>query len=381
MVPNQVVATVNSVKGQAFARGPDGLRPLKPGDSIHEGETLVTGDGPVVLTSDVGNPFSIPGRTEVAIAPDDEEVEMTPKQLEEIIAKLQPNLDEMDPPATGGGGPNEGHDTAEMVARVDEPIRPLRGSYRFLNDENPQDPPRPLTDPTDPPPTPPRSWQGADDNFTVKEGSTTTFDGTNNVLLNDGDGVRVGQVVSSDGSGINVLQGGTSFPTALGGTVTIYPDGHFVYTAPLRDHSDNVPDEDSFQYRAVNSNGGTSDPITVKIQIADTDPNATNDYIGDTSYTSRNTGNVITEDYGEGPDTSPAGDVIHVVAVRMGEGSTEVSVTQSSNFGNDAPTLITENGGRVWINPDGSFQYAAPQTGYDGLDSFQYKLTDTDSES
>ena len=39
----QAVATVLSVEGQAFARDPAGqMRPLKPGDVLREGDTIVT---------------------------------------------------------------------------------------------------------------------------------------------------------------------------------------------------------------------------------------------------------------------------------------------------------------------------------------------------
>ncbi|MDR0702420.1 MAG: tandem-95 repeat protein [Azoarcus sp.] len=389
MVPNQVVATVNSVKGQAFARGPDGLRPLKPGDHIYDGETLVTGDGPVVLTSDVGNPFAVQGGTEVAMAPDDDEVEMTPKRLEETINELQLTLDDIEAPATGPSPSNEGHDTTPEIIRVNETIDPPLGTY-------------PGGDPSLPsgrrslrgsggtgsgggnggPSTEP--WQGTDDTFSVEEGETVRFE---NVLANDGagDSAKVGQVVSPDGLlNINVNEGGTTVTTALGGTVTIYPDGHFDYTAPVLPHTAGAPDPvDSFQYRAVNSSNVSSDPITVKISVADTSPVAVDDDLGDTNYIARNTGNVITGEGGTNADVPSADgpDALHVVAVRAGEGGNAVDVTQSPNFGNGAPTLVTANGGRVWINPDGSFQYAAPATGYDGLDSFQYKLTDTDSES
>ena len=46
----QAVATVISVEGQAFARSPAGhMRPLKPGDVVREGETIITLLGGQVL--------------------------------------------------------------------------------------------------------------------------------------------------------------------------------------------------------------------------------------------------------------------------------------------------------------------------------------------
>ncbi len=41
-----IVGTLKSVTGKAFARDESGnIRPLRSGDSVHEGETLVTGQG------------------------------------------------------------------------------------------------------------------------------------------------------------------------------------------------------------------------------------------------------------------------------------------------------------------------------------------------
>ncbi len=43
------IATVISISGQAWARDADGnLRELRVGDTLHEGETLVTADNAIV---------------------------------------------------------------------------------------------------------------------------------------------------------------------------------------------------------------------------------------------------------------------------------------------------------------------------------------------
>jgi hypothetical protein len=224
---------------------------------------------------------------------------------------------------------------------------------------------------------PPASFS---DNVSAAEGATTGFE---SVLANDGGkAAAVANVTGKDGSAVDLVGGAATITTALGGTVTINADGTFEYTAPLRDHSDNVSDNDHFYYQPVSAKGTLGSSTKVNITVTDTVPVANDDYIGDTDYVSRNTGNVK-NDYGSGADKPSADgpDALHIVAVRTGEGANAVEVTQSSNLGNDAPTLVTENGGRVWINPDGTFQYAAPQTGYDGEDSFQYQLTDTDGRS
>ncbi|MDR1229064.1 MAG: hypothetical protein LBK55_08640, partial [Azoarcus sp.] len=310
MVPNQVVATVNSVKGHAFARGPDGLRPLKPGDSIYDGETLITEEGPVVVTPDIGPPYRVDPHTEIAMATDSEpeDAEITPEQIERLIAQLQPNNLEDFPPTDAGPPNNDGpSDPPLIIARVSESIDPLSSSDpgpgsdtllpsrpRGSGDDDNSDGGSGGGDPS--------SWHGVDDVFSVVEGSTTSF-GSNAILGNDGSaGISVGKIIIGGGNvDVNVDASGTTFTTALGGTVTIYPDGHFDYTAPVRDHSDTELDQDSFQYRAVNSNDVASDPITVKINITDTVPVAHDDVSGDTSYISRNLGNVIT---GVGPNSA-----------------------------------------------------------------------------
>ncbi|MDR1064659.1 MAG: hypothetical protein LBL48_12160, partial [Azoarcus sp.] len=311
MVPNQVVATVNSVKGHAFARGPDGLRPLKPGDSIYDGETLITEEGPVVVTPDIGLPYRVDPHTEIAMATDiePEDGEITPEQLEGLVNSLQDNHHgepDLDPPAAGPTNNDGPSDPPLIIARVSESIDPLpssdsgpgsdtlSSSRRGSGGDGNRDGGSGGGDPS--------SWHGVDDVFSVVEGSTTSF-GSDAILGNDGSaGISVGKIIIGGGNvDVNVDASGTTFTTALGGTVTIYPDGHFDYTAPVCDHGDAVPDQDSFQYRAVNGNGVASDPITVKIDITDTVPVAHDDVSGDTSYISRNLGNVIT---GVGPNSA-----------------------------------------------------------------------------
>ena len=111
-----------------------------------------------------------------------------------------------------------------------------------------------------------------DDNYTTVEGSTTAILG--NVLDNDGagPGAVVGKVL--DGSvEYDVPAAGYTFTTELGGTVTIFPNGTFSYTAPLINSSSPDPVVDHFQYRVMGADGNLSELGTVNITITSADTN------------------------------------------------------------------------------------------------------------
>ncbi|MDR1062827.1 MAG: type I secretion C-terminal target domain-containing protein, partial [Azoarcus sp.] len=219
------------------------------------------------------------------------------------------------------------------------------------------------------------------DDYSAEEGTETSFE---SVLANDGSGVgaTVGKVVGADKVEVNVGVNGVTIATVLGGIVTIYPDGHFDYQAPPRDHGDDESDQDSFLYRPVSGQGVSGELTAVRIDITDTAPVANDDDGGTTSYISRNAGNVIT---GVGEDSADrlSMDVgeTRVAAIRAGEGEDVAAITGKPSLGYDTPTLVTEHGGRVWIDPDGDFQYLAPDDGYEGEDSFQYQLVDGDGST
>jgi hypothetical protein len=64
------IATVSTVSGAAYARDADNnLRPLKPGDVLHEGETLVTENGAQVeLVFFEGGELLVGGDRSIAIS-------------------------------------------------------------------------------------------------------------------------------------------------------------------------------------------------------------------------------------------------------------------------------------------------------------------------
>ncbi|CAH0993433.1 hypothetical protein SIN8267_03583 [Sinobacterium norvegicum] len=127
-----------------------------------------------------------------------------------------------------------------------------------------------------------------------------------NLLLNDVDmdtaaaDLALTSIRYTDGGGDVVVvdfagQASLTFTTEVGGTVTVYSDGNYDYTAPKSlDHSDATLDQDSFDYQ-VSDGILASDWTAVDITIDDTAPVAMDDLNGLRSNVA--SGNVIT---GEG---------------------------------------------------------------------------------
>ncbi|SDO92902.1 hypothetical protein SAMN04487957_1161, partial [Halomonas shengliensis] len=140
------IATVTAITGQAWARDADGnLRELSIGDTLQEGEVLVTADGASVELDfgDNLDPTVIQGGQEVAMTPDlggeeavaEEEATALDEDLEALLTAIDEGegdlLAELDPTAAGagpGGGAEGGHSFV-MLARIAEPLSPL--SYEF----------------------------------------------------------------------------------------------------------------------------------------------------------------------------------------------------------------------------------------------------------
>ncbi|MDP3537737.1 MAG: retention module-containing protein, partial [Azonexus sp.] len=141
MAQAQVIATVSSLSGQAFARDSAGkMRRLKAGDQIREGEAVVAADGSEVnLKLANGREITVrPGETarldaEVAalVMPDaaDSAIASNQKGFQTIAKALTSGgeLDDLlEDPAAGalGLGGNEGHSFVEFL-RVVETVDPL----------------------------------------------------------------------------------------------------------------------------------------------------------------------------------------------------------------------------------------------------------------
>jgi hypothetical protein len=231
------------------------------------------------------------------------------------------------------------------------------------------------------PPTPPIA---VEDNYEVLETSVTKH----NVLDNDPTGVLVTKVILN-GKEYNVDPvKGFEFETELGGGVKIMPDGTFTYVAPVRYNSGvgtdiDGPDVDHFQYIAKDASGNLSDPTMVNINILDTVPIANDDdyTLADINAAMRFQSNVMDNDIQSADYVLVAGkDSIQNIVwqVRTAEGSAEIDVPAGSYNPGGQAMLETAEGGKVWINQDGSFEYVPPPR-FEGEDSFQYQLTDGDN--
>ncbi|SDM93075.1 hypothetical protein SAMN05192555_1291, partial [Franzmannia pantelleriensis] len=136
------IATVLSITGQAWARDADGnLRELSVGDTLVEGETLVTSDnGSVQLDFLDGlDPTTISGGQEIAMTPevdadapvDAADSEVMDADLEALLAAIDDDdvdlLDVLDATAAGAGGgaaADGGHGFVRL-ARITEGVDPL----------------------------------------------------------------------------------------------------------------------------------------------------------------------------------------------------------------------------------------------------------------
>ena len=132
------IATVKSVTGAVFARGLDGgMRQLKAGDRLYEGETIVTqGGARVELAFADGSSLAVGENRMVtvtpelsdSVAPDASESSVGVATVDELMQSLADGSDVLDKlPATAagfdGGAPGEGHDFVRVL-RITERVTP-----------------------------------------------------------------------------------------------------------------------------------------------------------------------------------------------------------------------------------------------------------------
>ncbi|RAH38154.1 retention module-containing protein, partial [Halomonas sp. SL1] len=146
------IATVVSVTGQAWARDSQGnLRELHEGDTLREGETLVTGDSATVELDfgDALGPTTIGGGEAVAMTPEldadlpvpGEESSALDGDLEALLTAIDQGsgdlLEDLEDPAAGNGGAQGGggHDFVRL-ARISEQVDPLAFDFPGLQASN-----------------------------------------------------------------------------------------------------------------------------------------------------------------------------------------------------------------------------------------------------
>ncbi|MCK9984858.1 MAG: hypothetical protein AzoDbin1_01330, partial [Azoarcus sp.] len=139
----QAIAVVVAVTGRAFARDVKGnLRPLKAGDTLQEGEVVITmSGGHVELAMADGAPMAIASDQTVTLTaevsattrPGREDAQVSQDTVDQVIQALEQggNLDDIEAPAAGlaGGGGGEGSNFVRLL-RISEGVNPLDFEYR-----------------------------------------------------------------------------------------------------------------------------------------------------------------------------------------------------------------------------------------------------------
>ncbi|MHB1186376.1 retention module-containing protein [Thiobacillus sp.] len=260
----QAVATVIAIEGQAFARDPAGqMRPLKPGDVLLEGDTIVTMPGGQVqlafldgqmLTLLPNETFQFSAETSPGTRPEAAEASLPAGEADRIIQALERGDtidDQLDPTAAGleGGGDNagngfvrllrivEGTDSTSFEFESTEPapqvaVDEIEGLTASVINVTP-----PVVGATNTPPS------ANPDMATVNEDSPVTID----VLANDMD--ADGNVLTVDSA------------SASNGTVVVNPDGTITYTP-----NPNYNGSDSITYTISDGQGGTA-TMTVDVTV------------------------------------------------------------------------------------------------------------------
>ena len=140
-----VIAVVTEIKGEVFAKAPDGsMRRLKSGDSLHEGEVVVTSAGGSAEVTNldgqamaIGEQQTVTLDSEVAgtAKPDaaDASVSLGQTDAERVIQALTTGVDIneiLEETAAGltGGGEGEGHSFVRLL-RVSEDVTPLQYAF------------------------------------------------------------------------------------------------------------------------------------------------------------------------------------------------------------------------------------------------------------
>ncbi len=179
------------------------------------------------------------------------------------------------------------------------------------------------------------------------EGGANT---TGNVLGNDdiGTGPSTVTAVTEGGTPITL---GIPFSTVNGGTLTINPDGSYIYSPPPSGTVPVIGLTETFNYTITDNNGNTGS-ATLIINVVDEGdlvPNAADDAFITAEDTILNSDVSVNDPaQGDGPSTYSA-------------------------------PVTTTNGGTVVMNTDGTFQYT-PRANFEGTDTFTYTITDADGD-
>ncbi|APE29534.1 hypothetical protein BOX17_00305 [Halomonas aestuarii] len=392
------IATIISITGQAWARDASGnLRELQVGDTLQEGETLVTSDnGRVELdfADGIGDPTVIEGVQEVVMTPDldaeqpvdAEDASVQDEDLQALLAAIEEGegdlLADLDATAAGGGAGGEGggHDFVRL-ARITENLNPLSYEYGLTSlegtseiegqalDEEPDS--FPTVDTIDLDGDGDMVWESALPE-TGSGGGTLTTSGAFQIDTGN-DLLALIEVQDAAGNWVEIGADGTQV-TGLYGILTVNTDGSWSYTLEENtlDHdaidavgtADQV--QDLFGVRVTDDDGDVSPVATLTIDVNDDGPVAS-DYDHATA---------ITEGSG---DTVLAADAADALGIGAGADGIEVALEDIA-FTNQGTT-----GGSLTIDDAGQLVYTAPasvdSTAGAVTETFEYTVVDQDGDS
>ncbi|MFV5215092.1 retention module-containing protein, partial [Azonexus caeni] len=330
-----VIAKVLSINGEAFARDASGkLRPLKVGDVLHEGETVVSGNGAqVVLAMNDGRSVTVGAQQSVTLdaevaaleKPDasDSALAHDGKALAPIAAVIAQGSDLdalLEEEATAAGeasAGNEGHGFVEF-ARIVETVGGQ--SYQYSTERVAAE----------------DSFNAGDLNQENRAPAASDYS-----VTTDEDTPVSGRVVAVDQDGDPLTYAKGNDPQH--GTVTVNGDGTWTYV-PGPDYNGS----DSFTVTIDDGNGGTA-TSTVTIGVTPVnDPPIPDDPTDPTFDPTTGNYNVTTPE-----DTPVSGQVV---------GSDKDGDTLTYSKANDPQH------GTVTVNGDGTWTYV-PGPDYNGTDS------------
>ncbi|MDN3526327.1 retention module-containing protein, partial [Halomonas sabkhae] len=343
------IATIVSITGQAWARDSQGnLRELQEGDTLEEGETLVTSDnGSVQLDmGDAFGPTTIDGGEVVSLSPEMDasvpasvdESSVSDDDLQTMLTALEQEsgdlLQYLEDPAAGGAGAGGGqggggHDFVR-IARITEQV----GSLTFDLDGFQLD-------------------GQADVSTTSFQGNAETAEDDDSVLQTVADNATTDEdtPVTTDVLGNDSFEGSptvSAVTQGANGAVSIDGNGQVTYTP-----NDDFHGSDSYTYTVTS--GGVTETATVNVTVNPVDDLAS--FGGDTS--------------GSGAeDTTLTG------TLTVSDNADGMATPNFSIASDGAPT-----NGTASIDPvSGEWTYT-PNADYNGDDSFTVSVTDDDGNT
>ncbi|MGM0914586.1 MAG: retention module-containing protein [Pseudomonadota bacterium] len=390
------IATVTAISGQAWARDAAGnLRELDIGDTLQEGEVLVTAEGASVELdfADNLNPAVIQGEQEVTISADladdqavteeatsalDEDIEALLTAIEEGEGDL---LVDLAPTAAGAGpgGSAEGGHGFVRLARIVEPLTPLSYEYglgQFDEVEFPED--AFLAQAAEEEDSTPRVGTADldDDGDTVWEsalgqgsgGGVGSTDGAFQIDTGS-DELALIEVKDAAGNWVAISTAGTEVQ-GIYGVLSVNSDGSWSYilTEPLAHPlagetgtSDQLPAE-TFAVRVTDDDGDVSAPATLTITITDDGPTAVQD-----------AGSVA-----EDTTTTLTGDVLLNDTLGADRPEGVVFDDTQASYG-----TFTDNGDGTWsyVLDNDSSAVQGLSVGETLTETFDYTLTDADGDT